>query len=110
MTPKDILLKRVEHFKNEEPASIYALYTDDSELRRHFETVEEYTEHFGKLIEQVGVPEIHIYSEQACEGVADVLYLSKFMVEGELQEYYCKTYFRQVNGEWLIAKEINEKK
>ncbi len=110
MTPKDLLYKRVEHFRNGEADEIYDLYTEDSEFRKHFELLEEYREHFKKLVEQVGVPEINIYSEQVCENVADVLYLSKFDVDGEKQEYYCKSVFHQVDGKWLIAKEIHEKK
>jgi len=110
ISPTDILILRGSCFKENKPEIIFDLYHDDSEFKKFFSNKREYAEHFKNILSTLTHSGIKIINEQTKNNLSEVKYIEYFVDnKNEIVTYYCKSYFKKQDGEWLIFKEIKEK-
>ncbi|UOD35484.1 hypothetical protein DSN97_03915 [Deferribacteraceae bacterium V6Fe1] len=111
ISPTDILILRATCFKENKPEIIFDLYHEESEFKKIFGCKHEYAEHFKNVLSNLTHSGIKIISEQTKHKLSEVKYIEHFVDnQNELLIYYCKSYFKIQDGEWLIFKEIKELK
>ncbi|MBC7196300.1 MAG: hypothetical protein H5U39_03490 [Deferribacterales bacterium] len=111
ISPTDILILRASCFKENKPEIIYDLYHDDSEFKKFFSNKHEYAEHFKTILSNLTHSGIKIITEQTKHKLSEVKYVEHFVdIRNELLTYYCKSYFKMQDEQWLIFKEIKELK
>lgn len=101
---------RFEAFLNNDPFTIYNLYSENSDFRLLFPTFDDYLEKFRERYSRSMPIKLEIINVNEKGNLSQILYEERFMDidEGEVI-YYTKTSLKRENNRWKITKEQREK-
>lgn len=107
MTPKETIKYRAKLYKNKDSKSIYALYAENSDIKKVFLDEELFCENFNEIAdaEHAG---LKIIRETIKGKFAEVLFVEFFSNLTEVTSFYSKARMVFEKGAWRILREDRE--